>query len=540
MNILPSGSSYTFTLLAGDVLTVTSRGGTTVTGPSGLLGTVDGTSRFGSYSSNTSITITAVGNDCEYGIIEPSVAEFAIDASGNVTGLVGPNGEKNLITGGQYPSGRIRVGTFGDSIADIATAANATAQSVDNATAATTPIIRNTSKMGAWFGFFSGGQLHPVFNGGVSGETTAQIATRAAAAESTASTSKSMLNAQLYGCDFIVFSMGINDFAGYTTATSQATIDAGIASAVDNVKKCIKKARSLGIYSVFQSALPFGTEGSVTANQSVVNTTAKEYNKQIAAYISTCPEVATYYDARSLVEGSDGGWTAAMTADGTHPNQAGAVRMYANMVRSIKRLSGVGEWRNALPKSKNIFSNADLSASASGLATGITIAGVDGTTTNTIEVIDGVNVQQVVWAPSNASGTNSSLSIDIDLNAAGAAPNVSLAIGDILAVEYDLTVDNGLGGPPNVWALTCYLRKNVGAAPTIFNSLIAPYGGASELYYQDALIGKVSGGLITIDEATSASSGKIFARVALTGKTQTSPVRVRISNIRCVKVATTY
>lgn len=70
MNILPSGSSATFTLPANHQLKVSSRGGTTVTGPTGLLGTVDGESMFGIYSEDTVITIAAVMNDCQYGTEE--------------------------------------------------------------------------------------------------------------------------------------------------------------------------------------------------------------------------------------------------------------------------------------------------------------------------------------------------------------------------------------------------------------------------------------------------------------------------------------
>jgi hypothetical protein len=88
MNILPSGGSHTFTLPANNTLTVTSRGGTTVTGPSGLLGTVDGTSTFGGYSVDTVITIAAVMNDCQYGVTEPENALLSTDANNN-TVLVG-------------------------------------------------------------------------------------------------------------------------------------------------------------------------------------------------------------------------------------------------------------------------------------------------------------------------------------------------------------------------------------------------------------------------------------------------------------------
>ena len=462
-----------------------------------------------------------------------SVAVYSTDAFGNVTGLMGPNGPI-LITGGQYPASRIKVGTFGDSIAGFNGAQDAGTASITN-----TPIIASTHKMGGWFAFYSDGLAQPVFDGGVGGETTTQIATRAAAVESTVSTSKSMLNAQLFGCDFIVFSMGINDFTGYTTATSQTTIDAGIAAALANVKTCVKKARSLGIHPVFQSVLPFGTEGSVTANQAVVNTTSITFNTQVEAYITTLPE-ASYFNARQYVQATDGGWIATMTADGTHPSAAGAIRMYADLARMIKRLSGIGEWRNALPKAKNMFSNADLSSSSGGLATGISIASIAGTVVTSIEEVDGVNVQQFVWAPGNATGTASNLTVDIAISAAGASPYVSVAVGDVLAIEADILVDNNAGGAPNIYNFSFYLRKSAGATGTIYNTTPGYQAGASEIYYQDKLEGKISGCQILIDEATTVSSGSIFARLVVTGKTQSVPVRVQLSNIRCVKVGSAY
>lgn len=102
MNILPSGSSYTFTLPANNQLTVTSRGGTTVTGPGGLLGTIDGTRTFGGYGGDTIITIAAVGNDCEYGVTEPGNAKLTATPSGGVA-IAGPSA--NYGVSGVVPSG---------------------------------------------------------------------------------------------------------------------------------------------------------------------------------------------------------------------------------------------------------------------------------------------------------------------------------------------------------------------------------------------------------------------------------------------------
>lgn len=94
MNIITAGNSATFTLLANNLLTVESFGGTTVTGPSGLLGTVDGTSTF-NFSVDTLITIAAVGQECTYGVTEPV----------NVTWNPARTGFTDPVTG------RLRLGT---------------------------------------------------------------------------------------------------------------------------------------------------------------------------------------------------------------------------------------------------------------------------------------------------------------------------------------------------------------------------------------------------------------------------------------------
>lgn len=441
---------------------------------------------------------------------------------------------------GQYPASFVKVGSFGDSIAEIGSVNNVAGQGIVLADAAFPVTATSTEKFGVWLSPFSGGLVQPVFNGGIGGETSTQIAARAAGAESTTQTSKSLLNAQLFGCDFLVVSMSVNDFTSFTTGTSQATLDAAIDTALTNFKTVLKKASSLGIYTIFHSVLPYGTSGAVTANQAVINTTTAEYNRQAQVYLAGISDVASYYDARTAAEAVGGGWNAAFTFDGTHPNHAGCIRMYAGLATLIKRLSGCGIWRNALPKAKNMYSNADLSLSASGLATGISVALIDGTTTRAIVDVDGVPAQEFVWAPGNIDGTNSSLYIDITSSAAGASPYVPVSIGDVLGIEFDLLIDNNAGGAPNVYSMSVTFRKNVGLTPTIFNSVISWPAGSSTQYFLDKVEGKVAGGYIKIDEATGASSGSIYTRIVITSKTQTAAVRLRISNIRVVKLPPSY
>lgn len=167
MNIISAGNSATFTLPANNQLTVESRGGTTVTGPSGLLGTVDGSQTFGAYSVDTVITVAAVGDDCSYGVTEPSNAKLTTSPSGGVA-IVGPGGKAYQAGTGITADGYIRMSAVGDSISNrdsakywVATGLNGPLQS---------GIIFNTQMI-------SNGAVRLVGAYAVAGYTTTQIAT---------------------------------------------------------------------------------------------------------------------------------------------------------------------------------------------------------------------------------------------------------------------------------------------------------------------------------------------------------------------------
>lgn len=436
----------------------------------------------------------------------------------------------------QFPIRRVRVGSFGDSISDIGTVANVTAQDIGLASAMATSVGLSSEKWAQWVQFFSGGAIYPVYNGGIGGQTTTQIASRAAGAESTNSTSKSLLNAQLFGAEALVYTGSINDFWNTVTAESTPSqIATIIAIALGNTKTIFAKAKSLGIRMVFHSVMPYGIS-PVTADQAAVNAATAQYNAQVVAWLTAAPWMGDYWDGRTAAQAADGGWNPAYTADGTHPNHAFYAQYASGLCDLIMVRMGVSRSRVAFPRAKNIFSNADLSAAAAGLATGITVAANDGPLVPTVVDDNGLKKQQFVWTLGNATGTDSSLIVDIELNAAGASPNVPLAIGDVVALEFDLLIDNGNGGAPAIYTPNIYLRKFAGATPTIINSPFSLFAGATTQYYVTPISGRVSGGALVIDEATGASSGKLSCRLGFQGRTQGATVRVQIYNVRAVKL----
>lgn len=442
---------------------------------------------------------------------------------------------------GQYPTAKINVGSFGDSYTDIGQVNNTTAQDIGKCSATNTPVGISSEKFASWLMIHSNGIIQPVFNGGIGGATSAQIATRIQAAHSLTSTSKSLITASVFGCDVVVVSCTVNDF--YPTAVTAATSPAAIAAIQANclavMQSIVYKLKSLGIYAIVHSINPVGV--SPTADQQAQNAATKAYNAMAKTWLSTMPGVAAYFDGRSKGEASDGGWDARYCdALQVHPNHAYNQIIYKDLSDLILTKFNLGVFRQGLPKGQNIFSNADLSASTSGLATGIVIASVNGTNVNTLPVINGVVTQNIAWTVGNTTGTDSTLNIDITLGAAGASPFVPLAIGDELMLEMDINIDDGLGGAPAVYAVSAYLRKTAGLTPTIFNTFYSTFGGTIVKYFQAPVKNKLTGGRLVIDEITAGTSGSIFSRLTVISQTQNALVNVQISNIRCVKVSTGY
>lgn len=447
----------------------------------------------------------------------------------------------SLVSGARKPTNptaRLKWFSFGDSYTDVGSVNNTTAQDIRAATASNTPVAMANIKMGAWIAAFSGGLAIPVFNGGIGGQTSSQIATRAAAASSATSTSKSLIDGALYGGTAMVLSCTVNDFTSLTTASSAATIAASQAACLANLKTCIKRAASLGVYTFVHSVMPYGAT-PLTADQSVINAATAGYNAMVLAYLLTIPTIATYYDARALVQAADGGWIAAYSAETsnhTHPSEAGCYLIYPALADLMLTTFGIARTRQPFPVAPNMFSNAALTASSAGLATGISVVINDGAYTPTLVERNGVTAQQFVWTPGNVSGTDSNLAVEVDLSAAGAAPFVSVAVGDVLALSYDLLIDDGSGNASTVYGLSAYLRKAVGAQPTIFNTFLITYAGTLNKPAQSVMDFKAAGGLVQIDEATGASSGRIFSRITLVTQTQTTSVRLMVSNIQMVKL----
>lgn len=439
----------------------------------------------------------------------------------------------------QYPTARIKVASFGDSYCDIGTVNNTSAQDLRAATSTNGPVGFESTKLGAWLPAFSNGILSPHFNGGIGGQTTTQIAARATT--NTSSTSaKNLIDAQAYGCDVVVLSASVNDFLGVTAATSAASVSAITATALTNLAAIVSKANSLGMYVFFHSVMPYGAS-PVTSDQAAVNAATATYNAQVKALFDASPNVGVYVDLRQYVVAADGGWNPAyVDAAAIHPNTPGAYRIYSVLASTMLNKLGVSTPRSSFPKATNIFSNADLSASSAGLATGITVALANGAVVSSIPTTTLARSQQFVWTPGNATGTDSSFIVDVTLGAAGASPYVPLSAGDNLAMEYDLQIDDGAGNAPAVYQVNTYLMKNAGATSVIWNNVVSYFAGGVTNPFQDPINARIAGGFLTVDEASGASAGGVKLRLSITSRTQGATVRVRISRVRCVKLPSGY
>jgi lysophospholipase L1-like esterase len=435
------------------------------------------------------------------------------------------------------PTAQIRWGSYGDSICNISSLANQDLRTYTTGNIALTHI-----RCGPWLGNKSNGYLRPVFNGGVSGETTTQMVARETAGAS--ATRRAILDAQTVGVEFLIYSAGINDIQGLAAGATQAQIDTVVSTAFTNLTFLFNKARSCGITSIFCSLMPY-TFG--TAAENVTRTAAiRQFNTLFRNYFAANPEAGYFFNVYDLLGDQNGNWLGGMTDDGLHPNHNGCNVYCEALANFILDLKGVGRTQFGLPKtptsSINMLDNADLSLSASGVATRFTITGtIAGTGTvsgQQIVRINGTNFQEWTYTPATFDGNgNAACGVDIVIPIFGGAPYVAVALNDLIAAEADIYVDNGSGGAPQVYQYMFRFRIFGGVglfmdAPG-FNPTVTPktpYGGPLNVH------------ACTIP-TTAGEASATMTNCTVTAyffSTNTTPYRVRIGNVRVVRVPAGY
>lgn len=363
------------------------------------------------------------------------------------------------------PRSPVKVGTHGDSIANCS---NFSGHDLSVVTTGNKDL--RGLRMGWGLQCFSRGALRVIFNGGVSGETTAQMIARESAGSS--STRKALEDAQSLGVEVLVIQAGINDIQVLAAGASMATIESTVDTAVANVVTMARRAVAKGIYPVVQSLMAYNSNVA-TADQIVTRQVGvRLFNQRLREMIAAARgALGVYDDLYSICATADGSWKPNLSSDGLHPNRIGAWLVYQKTVALLMGMLGIAPTLYATKgTSINLIDNADFSASSSGVATRVSYVQAAGTATTaaSIQVADGANWQQYIVTPTGLDGNGNCIAqIDISVPVFGGSPYVSVTAGEWLLGQFDAYVDDGAGGAPSVVQVAGRLRMD--GTATVFS-----------------------------------------------------------------------
>ena len=473
------------------------------------------------------------GKEYRFGLLTPAQvaagATQAVGMKGDGT-LVGPDGSP--VSGVASYRGQIPVGTFGDSIANITSYAQQDLRRVNGA-----PGLAG-ERMAPHLVSASNGAIRIVFNGGVSGDSTALMLARDAAGAT--ATRKAITDAVTSGVRYLVNSIGINDGQALASSATGAQITAAVAASVTNAKAILRRQVAMGIIPITPALLGYRYEPTSAlgtndaAKVAVVQQFVREWNTAMSAAVTAAGVSLGYWvdDFLSRVVDSAGAWRAGRDqGDGLHPGYAACEIIYGSVAALICRIDGTSTAiAAALPAGANLFANADFSASSGGLATGLNAYASAGTATATRQIIEWRGQMWQEWTVTpTALDVNGNVGWQIDATWTSAA----IASGDVLGGELSLYVDDGAGGAPaGVFQSMTRMRANtVYVDLPLFNPTISP-----KVPSLSAIDRRFVSMPIISPAAAPATS---FLSVVLVSQTLT-PFRVRIARPRVVKLPATY
>lgn len=429
---------------------------------------------------------------------------------------------------------QIPVATFGDSIANISTYANFDLRQISGGGYGSSP-----DRMGVALSRLSNGALRVSGNCGVSGDTTTQMLARDAAGAT--ATRKALTDAMTIGCRHLVISAGINDLQNPTLpgGSSAATIASTVAASVGRMTQILRRAVAMGMIPHLPALLGYrydatnGTSGGTNTLANVTTTQAAIalWNSQMSAVVQAAGGALGYwYDSfRTSIVDSTGAWLTGMDqGDGLHPSENSTYLIYAEVAQNILALENVtGVSPFAFPLGANLFTNADFSASTSGVATGANaFVGVGtGTLANQIITWRGQQWQESVLTPTALDGSGN-VSVQIDLTYS--APTT----GDVLGGEISIYIDDGAGNAAPIFQYLARMRCNSNYADTPnYNATISP-----KVLRTAVVDGRYVPNPIVAPAAVTTS---IISVIALTNQLVT-PIRLRVARPRVVKLPSTY
>jgi hypothetical protein len=426
----------------------------------------------------------------------------------------------------------LRVATFGDSTSD--TNSSIHDMSVVSCTFASPTTYSISPEKFLLPTFYS--QAYLVGNGGIGGQTAAQMIARDGL--SSATTRKAIADIIALRPDVVLLRGGsINDFVA---TTGDAGFTAQIATTYENHLEVIHRFISAGI-TVIDSGL-YGYSGTTWADATRTRAAIVTLNGMWSSYAATLPgNKYRFLSWTGILADSSGAFlTNCALADslvGVHLSLWGQYLASQQEAAAIESLFGASSGpRYAgtnLLKSASTASyggNSTTFANVSGgIPTGLSWGYSNSTSqAYAIEILSGKKWATFTNTPS-AVNANSSPYFDLDL------ANFAPAVGDVYGLEFDLRLTSASGGaPPDIGA--CYSRiimtKTSGGTISVNAHQIsyqAPFGGA----YQAKVIFPP---FRFPADTTTFSSVEFMAQIT---NATTTPLKVWISSPRMVKLEQT-
>lgn len=453
--------------------------------------------------------------------------------------------------------GIIRVGSFGDSTANI----EATQGTTDITAVTVNGYAAAPNKMAAHIGILSNGIIQYVANGGVSGDTTTGALNRDAAAVS--ATRKSITDLQLIGCHIVTVCLGINDLRNnINSGTSSGSANATVATALTNIQTVMQRIYALGMWPMYVSIAgqTYGsqaiTDGKSSADITAINTYALSLNSQVQSWINNTAGYGTYIDTSStLANQSTFNYNTGNSNDGLHLSIVGSLLAAPIVMKAILGFMGLPttgydyrklQFRSNLysptNSQKNIWQNPLFVNSASGLATGIsgTPVGIGvgsaNITAKSIGALNNMPIQYVTLTPATFDGTNTlSISgISLDVPVYGASPKVFVDTGDIIIASADVIIDNGSGAAATaISSFACRLSLSGTAALRGDNPTYDFTSNHENL--NQVISGRFTAPPIQINDKSVNLTTMSF-QILVSIYNNTTPYRIGIQNIQIVKI----
>jgi len=308
------------------------------------------------------------------------------------------------------------------------------------------------------------GDLLPVFNGGISGDTAANWNSA-----SRISGSQAVTDCIAATPDVVVIQYGINDFIAGTSA----------ATVYGYLQALITEFLGAGIFVVFESTYTCAKgpatyiNGYSSSGGFSSTTTPAEYNARLAemqacnalmqTWLAGFPGRALYVETNATLAASDGfAKTDGTWYDGTHLSQVGC-RIAARLINiALAPYFGSGLVGKPLKLlSRNAVNDACITVSsgrAAGYSAGATETGTLAYSYQVVQDASGEWCQEYTITNTTAAGTAARARLEIVPSFVGAGTYPVLAAADQLQASVQVYADNGAGGAPPVHTIFARAR----------------------------------------------------------------------------------